>query len=158
MIESILAVGKRGREVVEVKDDTGFRAGLTVDPDARPERMPVDTGIRMAWRRRRQVVGCLEQEIAIDAHGRGNRGVGPHMQGPPMTRVKPVARLTKSRNAEDLVGLDRQSPWRVRLAIGDRSLGVARPRRPVHGLQEAVLELQIEVLRRVDARLRIDEF
>ena len=68
-IERVAGVGDGGGQVVEVEHVAGIGTGLALDRDPRAEGVPVDAGVGMSGRGRRQVVGGLEQEVFVDAHG-----------------------------------------------------------------------------------------
>ena len=55
------------------------------------------------------------------------------------------------------MGLQRQTPGRVRLAVGDAGFCIALGFGAVHGLQEPMGESEPFELRRIEALLRVDE-
>src|SRR6476659_7828649 len=71
MIERLARLSQRRFDIVEVQQHPGRGIRLAVDGDAGAERMSVDPGVGMGWRRRRQKVGGLEKEFLIDTHGAG---------------------------------------------------------------------------------------
>ena len=73
VIELVLRVRHRRRQLVEMEDVARLRVGLAVDDDARAERVAVHARIRVAGRRARQEVRGLEMELFVDPHGAWNR-------------------------------------------------------------------------------------
>ena len=62
-----------------------------------------------------------------------------------------------SADLQDLVGLQRQPPLRMGLAIGDAGLGVVGLGRVVHRLQQEMLEVQPAQLFRIEPGLGPDQ-
>src|SRR5205085_9476556 len=73
-------------------------------------------------------------------------------------RTPKGVRPSKSRQADDLVGLEAEAPLGMGQAVADSGLCVFGATRPIHRLEEEVTEVQRGETFRLGAGLRIDEF
>jgi len=134
MIEDFPRIGDGGFKIIEMEQDTRLRIRLAVDSDAGAERVAVHPRIGMSGRRRRQQMSRLEEEVLVDPHGqsfRGFSGVKPGLGG-------------ELAQAEKLVGLEAQAPFRMGEAIVDGRAEVAWASPPgIHGLEQEMREVEV---------------
>src|SRR5262245_47010665 len=69
MVERVAGIFHRRFEVIEMDDHASFVIRLTVDGNARTERMSVYSCIGVARRRGRKQMSGFESEFLIDTHG-----------------------------------------------------------------------------------------
>jgi hypothetical protein len=119
----------RTRNVREVGDPARFAADVALDVDRDVIRVPV-------------------KPCALVTDG----GVGKTM-----SRLEcELFEYLHLRYAEVLVRLKTQAPARMLEAVLDRERGVIHTRRPIHGLQEKVVEFEAFQVARVEANLGVD--
>ncbi len=69
MVEGVARLLEGSGEIVEMEHVAGLRRRLAVDDDAGAKRMAVNTRVRMPWRCAGQIMGGLETEVLVNAHG-----------------------------------------------------------------------------------------
>ena len=114
MVERLADLARRTLDASEVGNESRCRVGLAAERDLDLERMAVDAAIGMAFGIGVEVVRGVETEAVRELHGLAD--------------------------ADDLVGLQRQSPARVREAIVDGGSRMRFAPGSIHRLQEEMPE------------------